>query len=121
MPSPEEEHVEAIFHFFITIGEQLDESPKSQRVKDIYFSRLKELAKNQQLAARLRFMFPNVIDLRDSKWVPRREEVSPINFSCFVEPSSKFRVIFLKEAKRNCNQLNEILTDPFMALEATNL
>ncbi|CAN1184884.1 Eukaryotic translation initiation factor isoform 4G-1 [Linum perenne] len=71
---PAEENIEAICHFFITIGKQLDESPKSQRVNDIYFSRLKELAKNQQLAPRLRFMVRNLVDLRASKWVPRREE-----------------------------------------------
>ncbi|XWS72767.1 hypothetical protein CRYUN_Cryun02cG0069100 [Craigia yunnanensis] len=51
-----EENVEAICQFFNTIGKQLDESPKSRQVNDIYFSRLKELTTNPQLAPRLRFM-----------------------------------------------------------------
>ncbi|XP_031483227.1 eukaryotic translation initiation factor-like [Nymphaea colorata] len=72
---PDEENVEAICHFFNTIGKQLDESPKSRRINDMYFSRLKELSKNSQLAARLRFMVLNVLDLRANNWVPRREEV----------------------------------------------
>uniref|UniRef100_A0A7N0V2B2 MI domain-containing protein n=1 Tax=Kalanchoe fedtschenkoi TaxID=63787 RepID=A0A7N0V2B2_KALFE len=72
---PVEENVEAICQFFNTIGKQLDESPKSRRFNDLYFSRLKELQKNPQLAPRLRFMVRDVIDLRSNNWVPRREEV----------------------------------------------
>ncbi|XVE97324.1 hypothetical protein REPUB_Repub03eG0009800 [Reevesia pubescens] len=72
---PAEENVEAICQFFNTIGKQLDESSKSRRVNDIYFSRLKELTTNPQLAPRLRFMVRDVLDLRANNWVPRREEV----------------------------------------------
>ncbi|KAK1414028.1 hypothetical protein QVD17_29766 [Tagetes erecta] len=72
---PEEENVEAICQFFNTIGKQLDESPKSRRINDLYFNRLKELATNQQLAPRMRFMVRDVIELRSNKWIPRREEV----------------------------------------------
>lgn len=73
---PVDENVEAICQFFNTIGKQLDESPKSRRVNDVYFSRLKELTANTQLAPRLKFMVRNVLDLRTNKWVPRREEVN---------------------------------------------
>ncbi|KAG9134925.1 hypothetical protein Leryth_001188 [Lithospermum erythrorhizon] len=72
---PAEENVEAICHFFNTIGKQLDENQKSKRINDMYFSRLKELSTNSQLAPRLRFMVRDVIDLRAELWVPRREEV----------------------------------------------
>ncbi|XP_076897491.1 eukaryotic translation initiation factor-like isoform X2 [Bidens hawaiensis] len=72
---PEEENVEAICQFFNTIGKQLDESPKSRRINDLYFSRLKELVSNQKLAPRFRFMVRDVIELRSNKWIPRREEV----------------------------------------------
>ncbi|KAF7154293.1 hypothetical protein RHSIM_Rhsim01G0027600 [Rhododendron simsii] len=72
---PEEENVEAICQFFNTIGKQLDESPKSRRINDMYFSRLKELSTNPQLAPRLRFMVRDVFDLRANSWIPRREEV----------------------------------------------
>ncbi|KAA3468370.1 eukaryotic translation initiation factor [Gossypium australe] len=72
---PAEENVEAICQFFNTIGKQLDESPKSRRINDTYFSRLKELIANPQLAPRLRFMVRDVLDLRANNWVPRREEV----------------------------------------------
>ncbi|KAG5049475.1 hypothetical protein AAZX31_04G140200 [Glycine max] len=72
---PVEENVEAICQFFNTIGKQLDESLKSRRINDVYFSRLKELSSNLQLVPRLRFMIRDVIELRASNWVPRREEV----------------------------------------------
>lgn len=72
---PAEENVEAICQFFNTIGKQLDESPKSRRVNDVYFSRLKELTTNSQLVPRLRFMVCDVLDLRANSWVPRREEM----------------------------------------------
>lgn len=73
---PAEENVEAICQFFVTIGKQLNESPKSRRFNDAYFNRLRELTKNPQLAPRLRFMVRDVLDLRANNWVPRREEVS---------------------------------------------
>ncbi|XP_068651903.1 eukaryotic translation initiation factor-like [Aristolochia californica] len=72
---PDEENVEAICQFFNTIGKQLDESPKSKRVNDVYFNRLKDLTTNRQLAPRLKFMVRNVLDLRANNWVPRREEI----------------------------------------------
>ncbi|KHN17504.1 Eukaryotic initiation factor iso-4F subunit p82-34 [Glycine soja] len=72
---PAEENVEAICQFFNTIGKQLDESPKSRRINDMYFIRLKELSTNPQLAPRLRFMVRDVLDLRSNNWIPRREEV----------------------------------------------
>lgn len=97
---PAEENVEAICHFFNTIGKQLDESPKSRRINDMYFGRLKELSTNPQLAPRMKFMVRDVIDLRASNWVPRREEVncslftvlhiyimfqhSKVEFTCFL-------------------------------------
>ncbi|KAI3709265.1 hypothetical protein L2E82_39025 [Cichorium intybus] len=72
---PDEENVEAICQFFQTIGKQLDESPKSKRINDTYFIRLKELSTNPQLPSRMRFMVRDILDLRSNKWVPRREEV----------------------------------------------
>ncbi|KAE8735444.1 Eukaryotic translation initiation factor isoform 4G-1 [Hibiscus syriacus] len=72
---PVEENVEAICQFFNTIGKQLDESPKSRRINDTYFTRLKDLVTNPQHASRLKFMVRDVLDLRANNWVPRREEV----------------------------------------------
>ncbi|KAF2310879.1 hypothetical protein GH714_018096 [Hevea brasiliensis] len=72
---PAEENVEAICQIFNTIGKQLDDNTKSQRINDAYFLRLKELSANPQLAPRLRFMIRDVLELRGNNWIPRREEV----------------------------------------------
>ncbi|KFK27326.1 hypothetical protein AALP_AA8G368600 [Arabis alpina] len=72
---PAEENVEAICHFFKTIGKQLDGNMKSKWINDTYFKRLQDLSKNPQLELRLRFMVQNIIDLRSDGWVPRREEM----------------------------------------------
>ncbi|BAB08857.1 eukaryotic initiation factor 4, eIF4-like protein [Arabidopsis thaliana] len=72
---PAEENVEAICHFFKTIGKQLDGNVKSKRINDVYFKRLQALSKNPQLELRLRFMVQNIIDMRSNGWVPRREEM----------------------------------------------
>lgn len=72
---PADEDVEAICQFFNTIGKQLDENPKSRRINETYFYRLKELTTNPQLAPRLKFMVRDVLDLRAHNWIPRREEV----------------------------------------------
>ncbi|CAH9086536.1 unnamed protein product [Cuscuta epithymum] len=72
---PEEENVEAICHFFNTIGKQLDENRKSRSINDMYFNQLKALSTIPQLAPRLRFMIRDVLDMRANNWVPRREEV----------------------------------------------
>nr|XP_043624180.1 eukaryotic translation initiation factor-like isoform X2 [Erigeron canadensis] len=82
---PEEENMEAICHFFNTIGKQLDESPKSRRINDLYFSRLKELATNHQLAPCMRFMVHDLVELRSNKWVQRREEVVDIPDKLILE------------------------------------
>ncbi|KAJ8747611.1 hypothetical protein K2173_014473 [Erythroxylum novogranatense] len=74
---PAEENVEAICQFFNTIGKQLDESPKSRYINDMYFSRMKELSSNLQLALQLRFMIRDVLELRANNWVPGHEEGGP--------------------------------------------
>lgn len=86
---PAEENVEAICHFFNTIGKQLDESPKSRRINDMYFGRLKELSTNPQLAPRMKFMVRDVIDLRASNWVPRREEIKAKTISEIHDEAEK--------------------------------
>eukprot|EP00250_Pteridium_aquilinum_P004367 c14581_g1_i1 orf=369-2852(+) len=73
--TPAEENLEALCQLFTTVGKPLDESPKSFKVTDIYFSQLKDFSKNLRLPARIRFMIQNTIDTRANKWVPRREEV----------------------------------------------
>ncbi|KAH0742606.1 hypothetical protein KY290_030599 [Solanum tuberosum] len=75
---PEEENVEAICQVFNIICEQLDKNEKSRCINDVYFSRLKELSTNPQLGPRLRLMVCDVLDLRPSNLVRRRDEAKTI-------------------------------------------
>ncbi|XP_049387614.1 eukaryotic translation initiation factor-like isoform X2 [Solanum stenotomum] len=75
---PEEENVEAICQVFNIICEQLDKNEKSRCINDVYFSRLKELSINPQLGPRLRLMVCDVLDLRPSNLVCRRDEAKTI-------------------------------------------
>nr|POF09183.1 eukaryotic translation initiation factor isoform 4g-1 [Quercus suber] len=73
---PPQENVEAVCQLLNTIGKKLDRK-KSRALTDIYFSRLKELSTNPQLAPRLSSMIRDILDLRENNWVPRGEEVKP--------------------------------------------
>jgi translation initiation factor 4G len=94
---PEEENVEAVCQFFQTVGKEFDESPKSRRFNDFYFTRLNDLASNPQLTPRLRFMVHDILGLRSNKWVPRREEVE-LNASSMAVIRNK-EVHFLTSGK----------------------
>lgn len=72
---PGEENLEALCQLLATVGKQLDESAKSTKATDSYFSLLKDFSTNPRLAPRIRFMIRNTIDMRANKWIPRREEV----------------------------------------------
>jgi len=76
--------VEALCQLFNTVGKQLEENPKSRTIIDSYFARMEQLTKNERLVSRMRFMVRDVLELRTNKWVPRREEVGFLLFSCII-------------------------------------
>ena len=44
---------------------------------DHYFGKMEGLVKDKKVPARVRFLIQDVIDLRNSKWIPRREKAGP--------------------------------------------
>ncbi|XP_062173253.1 eukaryotic translation initiation factor-like isoform X2 [Alnus glutinosa] len=109
-----EENVEAVCQFFNTVGETLDESPKSRRINDVYFCRLKELAADPQLLPRLRSMVRDVLDLRANNWVPRHEErISACPFFRSIDPSTSNRVVGVLPMLKlnNLDNVNETLIE----------
>jgi len=54
------------------VGKVLD-TPQNETFVEITFSQIKELI-NSQTVARIRFMLMDITDLKNSKWIPRREE-----------------------------------------------
>ncbi|XP_019761399.2 eukaryotic translation initiation factor 4 gamma 3 isoform X1 [Dendroctonus ponderosae] len=71
-----EESLECLCKLLSTIGKELEASSCS--LIDI-INEMKKIAdgKRQQISSRIRFMLQDVIELRDSKWVPRRGDTNP--------------------------------------------
>jgi translation initiation factor 4G len=68
----EEDH-EAICSILATIGLTID-TPASADFMKVCFTKIASLSTDKALSARSRFMYKDVIDLRENKWVPRRKE-----------------------------------------------
>ena len=58
---PGEENVEALCLLFNTVGKQLEEKPKSRRIIDSYFIRMKQLSNNPQTRSKMRFMVDKIL------------------------------------------------------------
>ncbi|KAJ7568258.1 hypothetical protein O6H91_01G025400 [Diphasiastrum complanatum] len=74
--NPDEEDVEALCKLMATIGRIIDHAKAKQHI-DAYFDRMNELASNEKLSSRLRFMLKDVIDLRRNGWQERRKVEGP--------------------------------------------
>ncbi|CDR98941.1 hypothetical protein [Sporisorium scitamineum] len=74
---PEEEEIESLCKLMTTVGKLLD-TEKARGHMDVYFQRMKEMSKNEAaINSRMRFMLIDVIELRESKWVPRHDNSAP--------------------------------------------
>lgn len=68
----EEDH-EAICNMFTTIGQTID-TPAAKTFMDVCFGKIKLLSTNKTLPSRSRFMYKDLLELRENRWVPRRKE-----------------------------------------------
>jgi MIF4G domain len=66
----EEDH-EAICSMFTTIGSTIDGPPAADFLT-VCFKKIKRLSTSSDLPSRSRFMYKDLLELRQSKWVPRR-------------------------------------------------
>jgi translation initiation factor 4G len=72
------DELECLCRLISTIGKDLDTSKNKQRM-DAYFTQLQKIfdCSEKSLPSRIRFMIKDVIELRGSNWVPRRNESGP--------------------------------------------
>jgi translation initiation factor 4G len=68
----EEDH-EAICSMFTTIGLTIDTLSTSDFMS-VCFEKISKLSNESSLPARSRFMYKDLLELRDNRWVPRRKE-----------------------------------------------
>eukprot|EP01114_Cavostelium_apophysatum_P024383 TRINITY_DN952_c0_g1_i5.p1 TRINITY_DN952_c0_g1~~TRINITY_DN952_c0_g1_i5.p1 ORF type:complete len:569 (+),score=150.18 TRINITY_DN952_c0_g1_i5:161-1867(+) len=63
-----------------TTGKRMD-NPEAKSYMDTYFSHIQKLSQAPTISSRIRFMFQNLIELRENNWIPRREENAPKKIS----------------------------------------
>jgi len=72
-----EQNLEDFCHLMITVGKQLD-TEKARGAMNIYFTdHVEKYIKSGNIAPRIKFALQNLIDLKNSNWVPRREAKGP--------------------------------------------
>ncbi|KAF9012539.1 hypothetical protein BDQ17DRAFT_1271720 [Cyathus striatus] len=86
--NPEEEEIESLCKLLTTVGSILD-TPKAKAHMDVYFSRMKELTKSQNVSSRMQFMLQDVIELRERKWISRNAVAAPSTISQIHEAAAR--------------------------------
>lgn len=72
----DEERLECLCKLLTTVGKELEN--KKEDLNPI-FSKMREIVdkKHGKISSRIKFMLQDVMDLRRSKWVPRRQDLNP--------------------------------------------
>ncbi|XP_023646587.2 eukaryotic translation initiation factor 4 gamma 2-like [Paramormyrops kingsleyae] len=65
------EDLECLCQIMRTVGPRLDHE-KAKSLMDQYFGRMRSLMSNKDLAARIRFLLQDTVELRENGWVPRK-------------------------------------------------
>ncbi|KAF8070722.1 armadillo-type protein [Lyophyllum atratum] len=95
--NPEEEEIESLCKLLTTVGAILD-TPKARAHMDVYFSRMKELTKSQNVSARMQFMLQDVLELRERKWITRNTVAAPTTIAQIHENAAKEKAAAEKES-----------------------
>ena len=71
--------LQALCELLTKAGKKLEANPKSKQKFQSFFVTLEKWSKSKKLPPRLRFMVKDVIDLRKSSWIPRRDVLQVIS------------------------------------------
>ena len=64
---------EALGNMFTTIGLTID-TVQAKDFMSVCFIKMKKFSEDKNLSSRVRFMYKDLIELRDHGWIPRRKE-----------------------------------------------
>ncbi|KAH7909368.1 ARM repeat-containing protein [Hygrophoropsis aurantiaca] len=95
--NPEEEEIESLCQLLKTVGRILD-NVKARAHMDVYFTRMRELGKSANVSSRMQFMLQDVIELRERKWVSRKEVAAPTTIAAVHEAAAKEKASAEKES-----------------------
>lgn len=73
--------LQALCELMTNAGKKLEATTKNKAKFETFFTALEKLSKNRMLLPRIRFMIRDVIDLRKSSWIPRRD-VLQVDWVC---------------------------------------
>ncbi|KAL3861768.1 hypothetical protein ACJMK2_007789 [Sinanodonta woodiana] len=76
LQTKDEDNIECLCLLLKTIGKELDTDKAKPRM-DQYFAQMQKIVNEKKLSSRVRFMLQDVIELRQVKWVPRRDDNNP--------------------------------------------
>lgn len=76
LKAKDEESLECLCRLLSTIGKELDIEKAKPRM-DQYFNQMNKITAEKKTSSRVRFMLQDVIELRQNKWIPRRDENNP--------------------------------------------
>ncbi|KAJ6497455.1 armadillo-type protein [Mycena sanguinolenta] len=86
--NPKDEELESLCMLLLTVGSSID-TPKARLHVDAYFSRMKELSKNENLSWIVRCALQDVINLRDRKWVAAIQFPAPTTIAGVHEAAAR--------------------------------
>ena len=72
--------IQALCELLTKAGKKLEASTKSKAKFEATFTTLDKLSKHKKLAPRMKFLVRDVIDLRKSSWIPRRDTLQVRDF-----------------------------------------
>ncbi|XP_046395906.1 eukaryotic translation initiation factor 4 gamma 1-like isoform X2 [Ischnura elegans] len=90
----DEESLECLCKLLTTVGKVLEEAlEKKPNAKppnlNEFFNKMKAIVQERKVSSRVRFMLQDAIDLKNSKWVPRRDESNPKKISQIVQDAER--------------------------------
>ncbi|OCH90607.1 hypothetical protein OBBRIDRAFT_776738 [Obba rivulosa] len=98
--NPEEEEIESLCKLLATVGKLLD-TPKARAHMDVYFSRMKDMAKSNNVNSRMQFMLQDLIELRERNWIPRNAVAAPTTIAAVHEQAAKEKAAAAEINQRN--------------------
>ncbi|KAL1413854.1 hypothetical protein MTO96_007908 [Rhipicephalus appendiculatus] len=90
--SNDEDSLECLCKLLITIGKELDSAAAKGAQLDEYFRKMENIVKKREVSLRVVFMLQDVIDLRQRKWIPRRDENIPKTIDQIHEEAQREQV-----------------------------
>ncbi|KZP29680.1 ARM repeat-containing protein [Athelia psychrophila] len=102
--NPEEEGIESLCMLLQIVGVFLDTSRARARM-DVYFSRMKELARSGTVTSRMQIMLQDVFELRDRKWKTLDVVATP-NLAAVHDAANRVRAAAERESAQRMNSMS---------------